>query len=167
MKKILIKALVLTFLCYLTPTTFASYASSQGKKDSNYHHDESKNPGGPNRCQSDMDCDGNRTCSSSNWCQGEARPTSSSQSVQASGVSNSTSFNLEKEVERLKKENAGTIPSFVNQKENPTCYKCTVDRKVVGWEGPNSPIWTPLAICECLDKEGKVFKNEIEEPLQW
>ena len=61
----------------------------------------------------------------------------------------------------------GSIPSFVSQKENPTCYKCTVDRKVVGSEGPNSPIWTQVAICECLDKEGKIFKKEIEEPIQW
>lgn len=167
MKKISIRTVSVMFLCYLAFITTSLYASASSKKGTDYHHDESKNVGGSNRCQTDMDCDGNRTCSPFKWCQGEARPISSSHSAQTSGVLNPTSFNLEKEVEKLKKENMGSIPSFVSQKENPTCYKCTVDRKVVGSEGPNSPIWTQVAICECLDKEGKIFKKEIEEPIQW
>lgn len=38
-----------------------------------YTRDESVNPMGPSRCSSDCDCDGARSCSSSNFCQGEAR----------------------------------------------------------------------------------------------
>ena len=40
----------------------------------NYYHDEARNNGGPNRCTSSCHCDGMRTCSSSGWCQGTARP---------------------------------------------------------------------------------------------
>lgn len=40
----------------------------------NYYHDEAANPLGSNRCSSDCDCDGMRTCSPFGWCQGEARP---------------------------------------------------------------------------------------------
>ncbi|AEI64931.1 RICIN domain-containing protein [Corallococcus macrosporus] len=40
-----------------------------------YRWDESRNRPGPNRCQTSAQCDGARTCSSSGWCQGEARPT--------------------------------------------------------------------------------------------
>lgn len=39
-----------------------------------YRRDESRNEGGPNRCRSDAQCDGLRTCSPAGWCQGEARP---------------------------------------------------------------------------------------------
>lgn len=34
--------------------------------------DESQNPMGPNRCSSDDQCHGDRTCSPSNWCQGNS-----------------------------------------------------------------------------------------------
>ncbi len=40
----------------------------------NYRWDESKNRPGPNRCRTDSQCDGARSCSPSGWCQGEARP---------------------------------------------------------------------------------------------
>ncbi|WP_425537960.1 hypothetical protein [Myxococcus stipitatus] len=40
----------------------------------NYYRDEARNPRGPNRCSGSCDCDGMRTCSSSGWCQGVARP---------------------------------------------------------------------------------------------
>ncbi|WP_425334903.1 hypothetical protein [Myxococcus stipitatus] len=40
----------------------------------NYYRDEARNPRGPNRCSNSCDCDGMRTCSSSGWCQGVARP---------------------------------------------------------------------------------------------
>ncbi|SET52229.1 RICIN domain-containing protein [Stigmatella erecta] len=39
-----------------------------------HSRDESTNARGPNRCTQDSHCDGLRTCSSSGWCQGEARP---------------------------------------------------------------------------------------------
>ncbi|MFY1828732.1 hypothetical protein ACN47A_22620 [Myxococcus fulvus] len=40
----------------------------------NYYWDEARNPRGPNRCTNSCQCDGMRTCSSSGWCQGTARP---------------------------------------------------------------------------------------------
>lgn len=52
-------------------------AGSKGKKVSctspKYHHDESKNKWGRNRCRSNCDCDGRRTCSRWHWCQGVSR----------------------------------------------------------------------------------------------
>ena len=38
-------------------------------KNANYEWDEAKNPKGPNRCSSDMECYGLRTCSPFGWCQ--------------------------------------------------------------------------------------------------
>lgn len=39
-----------------------------------YTWDEAKNPLGPNKCKTDKECDGLRTCSPHGWCQGTARP---------------------------------------------------------------------------------------------
>ncbi|WP_442941767.1 hypothetical protein [Nostoc sp.] len=38
-----------------------------------YCWNEANNPGGPNRCSNNQQCDGARTCSSSGFCQGTAR----------------------------------------------------------------------------------------------
>ncbi|MDC0715008.1 RICIN domain-containing protein [Stigmatella sp. ncwal1] len=53
----------------VVPLTMAQAGSSP-----QHYRDESKNYPGPNRCTQDAHCDGLRTCSSSGWCQGEARP---------------------------------------------------------------------------------------------
>lgn len=58
-------------LAFLAMTSI--YASAT-PKSADYHHDEAKNANGPNRCQTDMDCDGLRTCSAYGWCQGTSRP---------------------------------------------------------------------------------------------
>ena len=42
-------------------------------KGPNYQFDES---GADNRCYNDCECDGSRTCSQFNYCQGTARPES-------------------------------------------------------------------------------------------
>jgi hypothetical protein len=36
--------------------------------------DQGLNELGANRCKTDCDCDGARTCSRSRWCQGTSRP---------------------------------------------------------------------------------------------
>jgi len=38
-----------------------------------YCHDEAKNAKGSNKCSTNTDCDGARTCSQFGWCQGTAR----------------------------------------------------------------------------------------------
>ena len=43
-------------------------------KSPNYNHNESLNKKGPNQCSNNCDCDGQRTCSPWNWCEGDARP---------------------------------------------------------------------------------------------
>jgi scytovirin len=59
------KFLIIAFLSLVTSLSVQA-------KDANYQHDESKNTLGANRCRTDMDCDGLRTCSPLHWCQGEA-----------------------------------------------------------------------------------------------
>ncbi|HEX2569486.1 MAG TPA: RICIN domain-containing protein [Polyangia bacterium] len=49
-------------------------ATAHAGDNPGYRWDESQNPGGPNRCTNQWQCDGARTCSPYGWCQGVARP---------------------------------------------------------------------------------------------
>jgi hypothetical protein len=67
------RSLVSKFLALglvLSATPMAALAGNHP----DYRWDEARNPGGANRCQTDRQCDGARTCSQWGWCQGEARP---------------------------------------------------------------------------------------------
>jgi hypothetical protein len=66
------------------------------------------------------------------------------------------------QLEQLKKENSGSVPSFVAQRA-PNCYKCSVSNSTVSY-GPREQYDIQIASCECLDNEGKVFKKEIIDP---
>ena len=52
--------------------SFISSATLFAGSGPTYCHDESTNPRGENQCDTDMDCDGERYCSSL-WCQGTSR----------------------------------------------------------------------------------------------
>lgn len=47
-----------------------SAAPGNCTKGLSYFHNEATNSQGANKCTTDCDCDGNRTCSSGGWCQG-------------------------------------------------------------------------------------------------
>ncbi|MGH8610984.1 MAG: hypothetical protein ACREYF_02775 [Gammaproteobacteria bacterium] len=47
--------------------------AAQGGSGPAYCRDEAKNKAGPNRCTTNQDCDGARTCSGAGWCQGTSR----------------------------------------------------------------------------------------------
>jgi hypothetical protein len=59
--------IVLALTLSLAPTV------AQAGSGPTFCWNEANNPGGPNRCTNNSQCDGARTCSQSGYCQGTAR----------------------------------------------------------------------------------------------